>query len=400
MIFGVGIGDGPEGATAARHAAEEANAAFADKTPKLGIVFSSPSFPATAGIVRTVRDVVGAIPIVGGTSGGRLISSAGVTPGGVTVVLLGGEDLRIETRAVRIEGPELFDVVNAAREIARAADEASRDGLGHYACLSFAPAIDLNGEALVAAIRKGAGARAQLAGGLTGDDLTFDRMGVFVGEELRNDHVVLAGVFTRKPIGIAARHGYRPIGKQRIVTRAEGNVVVELDRRPALDVWLEDARRAGATLPDQPAAIERYLTLHQGLGIGDPSGRAPDAGELVVRTPFAVERDGRVRLASAIGEGLRVHVMQANRKELLRASTSAAADAVMRARTKIAGALVLPCSGRLAVLDDEFTEECRLIRDRIGAPIGGACVFGEIAKTDRDHDAFFNTTVVVAAFPS
>ena len=36
--------------------------------------------------------------------------------------------------------------------------------------------------------------------------------------------------------------------------------------------------------------------------------------------------------------------------------------------------------------------------ERIDAPIGGACVFGEIARNVRDTDAFFNTTAVVVAF--
>ena len=90
--------------------------------------------------------------------------------------------------------------------------------------------------------------------------------------------------------------------------------------------------------------------------------------------------------------------MHATRNDLLRASTEAASDAVIRAGNRVAGALVLACSGRLAALGDSFGEEPARIRERIAAPIGGACVFGEIAKNVRDTDAFFNTTAVVVAF--
>jgi hypothetical protein len=107
-----------------------------------------------------------------------------------------------------------------------------------------------------------------------------------------------------------------------------------------------------------------------------------------------------VLLSGSIGEGCHVRVMLASRKELLRASTNAAADAVMRAGGSVAGALVLACSGRIAALGDDFPDEPALIRERIGAPIGGACVFGEIARNERDVDAFFNTTTVVVAFTS
>jgi hypothetical protein len=64
----------------------------------------------------------------------------------------------------------------------------------------------------------------------------------------------------------------------------------------------------------------------------------------------------------------------------------------------VSGALVLACSGRLGALGDSFAEEPKEIRAHVGAPIGGACVFGEIARNLRDVDAFFNTTAVVIAF--
>jgi hypothetical protein len=397
--FGAGLGNGEDAGAAAWRATAAARDAFGrEERPKLAIVFVSPDLTDGGAVVRAVRELAGEVNIVGGTSGGRLIAPTGVTPRGVSVVLLGGDDVAVATREVRIRGPELFDVVTAGRELAHEADAAAQRGLERFACFAFAPSLLLSGEALASAIRKGAGVRAQLAGGLTGDDFTFDRSRAFARGELRDDHVALAGLFTRKPIGIAARHGFRPIGAQHVVTRAEGEIVVELDRRPALDVWLEEARRAVAMLPESTEALQRYLTTHQGLGIAVTSTRGDEPDELVVRTPFELLDGGRVRLASPLGEGLRVHVVQANRKDLLRASTSAATDAAMRVRGPLAGALVLSCSGRLAVLGEDFSEEWALIRERVAAPIGGACVFGEIAKSDRALDAFFNTTVVVAAF--
>jgi hypothetical protein len=176
-------------------------------------------------------------------------------------------------------------------------------------------------------------------------------------------------------------------------------VLVQLDNRPALDVWLDDARRAGARLPAKNLGL--YLATYYELGITD-SGRGTDTSgaELVARAPWSISSERAITLSGSIGEGRRVRVMSANRKDLLRASSAAAADAVSRAGAKIAGALVLACSGRLAALGDEFSAEHALVRERVGAPIGGACVFGEIAKSERDVDAFFNTTAVIVAFAS
>ena len=398
LIFGSGMSANSSAAAAARDAAAQAREALGGHPPKLAIVFGSVSYPDIASAPRVVREVVGDVPIIGGSAAARVLGPRGIAARGVTVVLLGGDDIEVATRTVELGGPELVEVVPAARAIAEAAAAAAARGLEHCVCLVLAPAIRVDGEALVAAIRKGAGPRAQLAGGLTGDDMTEDRPSLFVGDELRGDHASLAGIFTRKRAGIAARHGLRAVGPPRTVTRAEGQSLYELDGRPAAEVWVEDARLAGATPPKEPKELAAYLADRYELGIADSGSSGREGGELVARAPWEVRPDGVVRLSASIGEGRRVQILHAGRKDLLRASTNAAAEAVLRADGPVAGALVLSCTGRLATLGEEFTEEAALIRERVGAPVGGACVFGEIAKSERDIDAFFNTTTVVVAF--
>lgn len=398
MDFGSGMSTAASARAAAREAIEQARAPFAGTRPKLALVFASASYEDLEEIPRTVREAIGDVPVVGGTSGGAVLGADTVAARGVSVVLLGGDDIDVDVRVAALGSPELVGVVPAAQEIARAAGEARDRGLPHFVCLVFAPGMFVDGEALVAAVRKGAGAHAELAGGLSGDDLAMDRPQIFVGDELRSDRVVLSGVFTRKHVGIAARHGWRAVGPTRTVTRADGPVLFELDHRPALEVWLEDARRAGATPPEDLKELAFYLASYYELGLDPPRGADKDDGELVVRVPWRVGAGGSLELSGSIGERRRVRVVHASRNDLLRAATDAAADATMRAGGRVAGAVVLASTGRLIALDDDFPREAGLIRERVAAPIGGACVFGEIAKNARDIDAFFNTTVLVVAF--
>jgi hypothetical protein len=406
LVFGSGMSTGATADEAGRQAAAQAYAAFhrsgaddADRTPKLAIVFASVAYDDADRAIAGVRELVGTeVPVVGGSSGACVLGPKGVAARGVSVVLLGGDAIEVRCEIAEMGSPELVDVVPAAARIARAAEEASGGGREHFACLVFAPGIFVDGEALVAAVRKGAGAGAQLAGCLTGDELTMDRPKVYAGDQLRGDRIVLTGLFTRTQVGIAARHGWQAVGPSRTVTRAEGPVLLELDHRPALDVWLEDARAAGATPPTDHRDLTLYLANHYELGLESGSTPAKCEPELVARAPFSIGDGGAVTLSASIGEGRRVRVVHASRKDLLRASTDAAAAAALRAGNPIAGALVLACTGRLAVLGDEFHCEPALIGQRVAAPIGGACVFGEIAKNERDVDAFFNTTAVVIAF--
>jgi len=389
-------------ASAAREAAARARAASGDPSPKLAVVFVSPSYPDAASAGRAVRDVVGDAQIIGGTAGACVFGAEGVEARGVSVVLLGGDDVEVVSRTGPIASSSLLELVPAAAEVARAADLAEGRGFGHFTCLVFAPGLVVDGDALVAAVRKGAGARAQLAGALTGDDLTLDRTRALFGDELRDDCAVITGIFTRRPVGIAARHGWSAVGPVRQVTRADGELLVELDGRPALDVWLEDARAAGASPPPDRSELALYLANHYEIGIADGSAPPLPAGErpreLVARAPFAIRDDGAVKLSACVGEGARVRVIHGSEPDLLRASREAAASAIARAGSRVVGALVLSCTGRLVRLGDAFAEEPAGIHRCLEAPIGGACVFGEIARNVRDADAFFNTTAVVVAF--
>jgi hypothetical protein len=397
ITFGSGMSAAATATVAAREAATQALATLRKGTPKLAIVFASASYADVDEAARAVRSVVGDAQIVGGTSGACVFATNDVASRGVSVVLLAGDGLEVESRTAQLGSATYVEAVPAAERVAQAADRAAAKGFAHFACLVFAPGISVDGDALVAAVRKGAGAHAQLAGALTGDDLTFDRPRVFFGDELRDDCVVITGLFTKTPVGIAARHGWAAVGPPREVTRADGVHLCELDGRPALDVWLEDARRAGATPPEDNKELALYLANHYAIGL-TVDHETTDKRELVVRTPFAIRADGAVRLSASIPDGSHVRVLHASHADLLRASREAASAAVSRAGGRISGALVLACTGRLAALGDSFPEEPAGIRLALDAPMGGACVFGEIARNVRDTDAFFNTTTVIVAF--
>ncbi len=402
IAFGSGMSAAASAVAAAKEAAAQALKTLQGQTPKLAIVFASASYDDVEQAARAVRGVVGDAQIVGGTSGACVFGGDKVAARGVSVVLLGGDGLEVESRTAPLGNHTYVETVPAAERVAQSADRAAQRGFGHFACLVFAPGISVDGEALVAAVRKGAGPRAQLAGAVTGDDFTMDRAKVLFGDELSDDTVVVTGIFTRTPIGIAARHGWAAVGPVRTVTRADGIYLHELDGRPALDVWVEDVRRAGGAPPEDPKELALYLAIHYELGLADDStpriAVADDERELVVRAPFAIRADRAIHLSASVSDGTHVRVLHATRGDLLRASSEAATSAVLRAGSRVSGALVLACSSRLAVLGDAFAEEPAGIRLAVDAPIGGACVYGEIARNLRDIDAFFNTTAVVVAF--
>jgi hypothetical protein len=394
--FGSAIADENTARASAEAAVEQARAQLAGAKPALAIVFASVGYEDLSVAPRVVSEALGGVTVVGGTSGGCLIGPLGVTTRGVSVVLLGGDEVEARAISANLRSPDLLEVVPAARNLARAADEAALRGLVEFTCLVFAPGLGADGESLVAAVRKGVGPRVQLAGGLTGDDLTLDRPRVFADGEVRGDCAVLTGIFTTQPLGLAARHGYLPVGPTRRVTRSDGPWLMELDGRPAFDVWVEDAKATGLDVPSgRGAEAVIFLSNHFSLGVLDATRSEP-----ILRSPVRIQSKGGVRLSGSVGEGKRARFMLARRSSVLEASEAAAKAALFAAGTGgVQGGLVLACTGRMITLGSDFPLETASIASALGAPIGGVCVFGEIARARRDTEAFHNATTVVLAIP-
>ena len=392
--FGTAIVELGDAASSAEAAALEVRSQLGGARPVLAIAFASVAYGDHPAVPRVVSRVLGGVPVVGGTAGGCLIGPRGVSPRAVSVVVLGGDEIEARVVTARLGSPDLLQVVPAAERLARTADEAAGRGLTDFTCLVFSPGFGADGESLVAAVRKGVGPRVQLAGGLTGDDLTLDRARVYADGESRGDAAVLAGVFTTRPLGLAARHGYRAVGSTHRVTRSDGPWLIELDGLPAFELWAGEARRAGLEVPaGRGSEVAVYLANHFSLGILDSKRTEP-----ILRSPTEI-RDGAVRLSGSVGEGKKARFMLPLASGMLEASEAAATAAHDAAGGGVQGALVLACTGRMITLGQEFQRETSAIAKSLGAPIGGVCVFGEIARTRRDTEAFHNATTVVLAVP-
>jgi hypothetical protein len=400
VFFGAAAADRPTACESAKAALDEARTSLGGASAKLAVTFASCGYPDFEALPGYLRAELPHAKIVGGTAGGAVYGPKGLHRRGVSVALTAGDGLDASLCTVPITSWDVVEAVKASKELAAEADVAAKRGLTELVCLVLAPGLMVDGDALAAAVRKGIGARAQLAGGLTGDDLKFQTSRVLTGDGLLDAGFALVGIFTAAPVGVAARHGAQPIGPSRIITRSDGPFLISLDGRTAIETWTEDARAAGIELPKDPKQLAVALASYCPLGMETPVGAGSDRRtELVVRVPFDIQADGSVRLSAGLPEGSTVRVVRLTHEAMRDAAREAADSALAAVGGESSGALVLGCSGRLAILGDGFADEIALIGRQMRAPVGGACVFGEIARARRDVGAFFNTTTVVVAFP-
>jgi small ligand-binding sensory domain FIST len=212
------------------------------------------------------------------------------------------------------------------------------------------------------------------------------------GNRLVVDDEVMSsgGVGVVLPGGVATSavvsQGCRPVGDPMIVTQAEGNLVMEIAGRPALD-RLDDLVHA--------ADDEERALLASGLQIGiaiDEHRATFERGDFLIRGVVGADRRRR---ALAVGDRVEVGTTVQ-----FQVRDAVAADEDLRAMLADASgdaALVFTCNGRGQRLFGEPDHDARVVHETLGAPaLAGMFCAGEIGPVGgRSFVHGFTASVLV-----
>jgi len=218
----------------------------------------------------------------------------------------------------------------------------------------------------------------------------------------------MSGVAFGEGVRIVSRvtQGCQPLGREREVTSAEGNVLLTLDGEPALDVLLEEA---AISLERPQAAMSTLRSTLVGLTApgDDLMARAGTFGtDVEVRHIIGLDPGRRgVAVASKVEPGMRMAFCnrnsQAARADLTRicaeireelepqemslavASALAAPEAQVAPspERRIAGAVYVSCAGRGGPHFGGPSAELQIVRRALGdVPLVGFFAGGEIAR--------------------
>jgi small ligand-binding sensory domain FIST len=223
---------------------------------------------------------------------------------------------------------------------------------------------------------------AYLVGGLTSSRTTFSQIA---------DRVVeggASGVLFGESVAVATgiSQGCSPIGPARPITRAEDNVIAEIDGRPALDVLKEDM---GELLSRD---LKRALTyIHAALPIP-----GSDTGDYLVRNLVGIDPSrGLIGIGAEVAPGdpilftRRDHdAAEADLKRML------AGLARRTAGSPIKGGVYVSCIARGPNLFGEDARELGLVAEALGEfPLVGFFANGEICR-----DRLYGYTGILTLF--
>jgi hypothetical protein len=248
----------------------------------------------------------------------------------------------------------------------------------------------VNGSELVRGIRTRTGNKVVITGGLAGDGPRFGTTYVGLNGTPAPGRVAAVGFYGDAiAVGHGSAGGWDVFGPERRITRSEGNVLYELDGKPALDLYKHYLGDDAKGLPG--SALLFPLKVY-------PTD-CPD--QALTRTIVAVSEDERsMTFAGDMPEGFSAQLMRGNFDRLV----EGAADAAHQASISQPGeqvAILVSCIGRKLLLGQRICEEVEAVRDVFakGTALTGFYSYGEVSPHAATRCAeLHNQTMTITAF--
>ena len=93
------------------------------------------------------------------------------------------------------------------------------------------------GRLFCAACKRGCRRSIPVVGGSAGDDFYFQRTFQYFDDDILTDSVPGALLCGEIEVGIGVRHGWVPLGRPRCITKSVGDVIYQLDGKPAVAIY-------------------------------------------------------------------------------------------------------------------------------------------------------------------
>ncbi len=215
---------------------------------------------------------------------------------------------------------------------------------------------------------------------------------VFTEQGIRANAAVIIPTSWKLSSGVA--HGWQKLAGPFVANRTEGNQIIQLNWRPAYELYRETVSATSKVNFDEQDFFE--------ISKGFPFGIHKSGEEVVVRDPIDHHESGVLTCVGPVPENTSLYILEGQRSQLINSACKAAKEAVFSTGAGIRECLTLDCISRNLYLEDDFEKELetvlKILEDRKPAHVEGALTLGEISSGDSGFLELYNKTIVVSTF--
>src|SRR5215210_1629847 len=215
-------------------------------------------------------------------------------------------------------------------------------------------------------------------------------------DEVISDGVSYALLSGKAQASWAISHGLMPIGGERIVTRSQGNVIYEIDGKPAIEVLKE-------YLPEGALSEDRdWMRYAVSLALTTKAPSYMKDEEYVVRGVPAVRMaDGSIIVQTEVPEGTSVWFSSRDKEKIATRFERMAQqinEQLGGAQPKLVFQFECLTRGKFLFREQEKLQLLKRFRQSVGpdVPWAGFYTIGEIGPVEEHNDRHLYTSVVLA----
>ncbi|MBK9997771.1 MAG: FIST C-terminal domain-containing protein [Nitrospira sp.] len=360
-----------------------ASLATLDSEETLVLLFGAPDLIDTPHRIREVVDACPRSHVMGCSTAGE-IHGCEIFDDSMAVAAVRFDHTPIRTAHAAVHSPN--DSYAAGHAIAAQLREPSLRGV-----LVLSDGLNVNGSELVKGLNDTLGEAVVVTGGLAGDGTHFKRTWVLKDRTPQSGYVTAVGFYgDHIRLGHGSKGGWDKFGPERQVTKSIGNVLYELDGRPALGLYKAYLGDRASGLPATGLLFPLAIRTSQA------------EGKVLVRTILAVdEATQSMTFAGDIPEGVFAQLMRANFDRLIQGASEAATLTFDHHNGSHADSptlsIAISCVGRRLVLGERTEEEIEATLEILpkGSRQIGFYSYGEISPYKSGACDLHNQTMTL-----
>ena len=369
---GIGFSQHLDAVTAAKEAAYVAKQQLAQSRIDVALFFNTVHYSPETFLPVLFEELLRTRVL--GCSAAGIITPDRVLLRGIGVVAICSDHIRFETGCVH--HLHLQDKISSGKELAKTT--MSDFGVQQrklFLCLTDGLLEGLTD--LLAGVNSQFNGEILLAGAGASDNFLFEKTAQHYKDKSFN-HSALGLLFGgRILLGVSSQHGWKPLGKPRIVTKSTGRTIREIDGQPADSPYREYFPAEAASLRSPKLGPIKILYP---LGI-----RLPGKDNTLIRNILGVLDDGSVLCQDNVPEGSEVHLMIGNPESHLEAARKAATkvrEQIGNKKPKVV--IVFESLLRYRILRRFAEQVPNIIREVLGedVPIIGMYSWGEFTSNN------------------
>nr|MDA3779015.1 FIST C-terminal domain-containing protein [Bacteroidales bacterium] len=212
---------------------------------------------------------------------------------------------------------------------------------------------------------------------------------IYTNKGLLEDCAIIGGISSESGIGVT--HGWKEGSGPYKVTKADKNVIKEIDWKPAFEIYKAFVNKHSGEIINK----ENFFEIAKAY----PFGISKMGSEKIVRDAIAVNENNSIVCIGEVPEESYIFILTGNVNSLVSAADIALkmSKKYLPSNKKHKYSFFIDCISRALFLDKDFQKELDIVNQE-DIPLFGALTLGEIANSKKDYLEFYNKTSVMGVF--